>query len=259
MQTPTQQLAGLTSRKEKNGSTVITAKFFVATYAEALGIGTPFSISGLSRTAITCEQEEHGQGYVVTATYQGATGDDGTSSTYDEATALPIYEWSPSFEQVDITTHPKIKTLLEKYEGVVDKTNGTIQWAEELSNPVSSGTNSALSGKGGQTPVTANPMFGVREYLSLGGIWSKRSIKKAIPPTLFSQVGKIIDAPPDPTNGGFPSPGNRFWLTMPPSVMSRGADWEITERWMLSGVDSQRAKDAAKDIYESLNLTGGNP
>jgi hypothetical protein len=248
------QLSGLTSRKEKNGSTVITAKFFVATYAEALGIGTPSFISGLGRTAISCEQEEHGQGYVVTATYQGATGDDGTSSSYDEATALPIYEWSPSFEQVDILTHPKIKTLLEKYEGVVDKTNGTIQWPEELSNPAGSNT-SSLSGNKSQTPVTSNPMLGVREYLSLGGIWSKRSIKKTIPATLFSDVGKIIDNPPDPTGGSFPSPGNRFWLTMPPSVMSRGTDWEITERWMLSGVDSQRAKDAAKDIYESLTLS----
>jgi hypothetical protein len=250
--TLSQRLAGLTSRKEKNGSTVITAKFFVADYSLALGSGTPDSIDGLKRTAISCEQEEHGQGYVVTATYEGATGDDGTSASYDEATSKPIYEWSPSFEQVDILTHPKIDKLLEKYNGIVDRSNGTVQWPEKLYN---TSDNKSIFGSNNysQSRNIDNPMLGVREYLSLGGIWSKRSIKKQIPSNLFSDVGKIIDNPPDPSSGNFPSPGNRFWLTMPPALSSRGDDWEITERWMLSGVDSKRAKDAAKDIYESLN------
>ena len=236
------QLIGLSAIRERTGATTLTAKYLADSLGQGLTDAAPGDFEEFVRTNVKVDQDESGNKFIVTATYEGgdAGEEDGGGSRYD-TDPRAVYDWSPSFEQQDILTHPRIGDLLEKYEGIIDVENGTIRWAEEATQTTVSG----LSKKKTATQVK-NPMLGVREFLSLGGIWSVKKIRSSIPSNIFTKVGKIVEQVP----GQLPSPGNRFWLTMPPAVSQRGNKWEVTERWMLSGVDSPMAVEAAKDIYE---------
>jgi hypothetical protein len=238
-----QALLGLSAVRERTGATTVTAKFLAANLDEGLTTAATGDYNGFIRTQVRVDQDESGTNFIVTATYEGGEegGGGGGGSQSGDDDPSDVYDWSPSFEQADILTHPKIDNLLKKYEGTIDPENGTIRWAEELKPSAASGLG------GGNNQSTKNPMLGVREFLSLGGVWSRKKLYNQIPPEIFTSVGKITESVP----GGLPDPGNRFWLTMPPIVTQRGNKWEVTERWMLSGVDSDRAKEAAKDIYEA--------
>jgi len=228
--------------RERTGATTITAKFLADNLEEALTTAASKDYNDCKRTQVRVDQDESGTKYIVTATYEGGVeGGGGGGGGGGDNDPADVFDWSPSFEQVDILTHPTIDDLLKKYEGTIDPENGTIRWAEELKQSAASGLG------GGTSKTTKNPMLGVREFLSLGGVWSRKKLYNQIPNSVFSSVGKITTSVP----GGLPDPGNRFWLTMPPIVTQRGNRWEVTDRWMLSGVDSDRAMEAAKDIYQA--------
>lgn len=234
------QLLGVSISAEKTGAVSARVPFYGTTLEEAIN-NMAKSYMGMLRTGIDIRQEQDGH-FVAVGLYEGVI-DDGNSPDSEERT---VYDWSPSFEQADIRTHPKFGELLKKYYGTLDE-NEEVTWGKYL--PQGTGSGGGLGGSGDSTNFIDNPMRGVREFYALGGVWSQKRVYPSIPSDVFSSVGRITDNPP----GNLPSPGNRFWLTLPPIVTQRGQKWEVTRRWMLSGEKSTGAKEAAKDIYETLN------
>lgn len=237
------QLVGLSISAEKTGAVSARVPFYGTTVSEAFG-NMSARFLGLQRTGFDIRQEQDGK-FVATGTYEGVMDDTGGGATYDSEERT-VYDWSPSFEQADIRTHPKFSELLKKYYGTLDE-NEEVTWGKYI--PQGTGSGGGLGGSGDSTNFIDNPMRGVREYYALGGVWSQKRVYPNLPQDVFSSVGKIIDNPP----GDLPSIGTRFWLTLPPVVTQKGQQWEVTRRWMMSGEKSTGAKEAAKDIYEQFN------
>ena len=233
------ELLGLSARKERTGATTMTAKWATTDYDSALTNTAPLVLNSLNLVSVEIEKDESGQMYIVTGIYDGGEAVDGSGDGQASSDSI-VYEWSPSFEQVDILTHPKIDELLKKYKGSVDPESGSVRWAEEISDAKSSGL-------GGEGKSTKNPMLGVREYLAMGGVWSKKFLRNQVSADLF-ESGSVVPRPE-----GLPSGiqmRDRFWLQMPSVIVSRGRKWEVTQRWMLSGIKGARSVEAAKSIYE---------
>lgn len=229
---------------EKTGAASIRVPYYGDTLEALLG-SIPASYSDLTRVSYDVRQEENGK-FIATVLFEGVTQQAGAPSDEERV----VYDWSPSFEQADIRTHKKFADLLKKYYGTLDE-NEEVTWGKYI--PQGMGSGAGLSGSGDSTNFIENPMRGVREYFALGGVWSQKRVYATIPGDVFTSVGKITTNPP----GSLPSPGNRFWLTLPPVVTQKGKQWEVTRRWMLSGERSEGALEAAKDIYENFDDGGG--
>jgi len=236
------QLVGETLTSEKTGAATATVSYYDKNDIP----NVPSRHRGLRLTKTDTRQQEDG-GYIKTATYEGRSedveegggggGGGGNENRVDNA----IYEWSPTFEQTDIAKHPNIKQLLKDYQGEQDA-SGNIIWPPTLSSEQQGG--SGLS-EGQEDTGTTNPMYGVTEFLSLGGVWSETSLENSLPADVFTSIGELSGSPP----GGIPTPPKRFWLTMPPIVVEHGDKWKVTRRWLLSGVASARDVEAAQKIY----------
>lgn len=251
------QLVGETITTEQTGAATATVSFHDKTNIPA----APGSYRGLSLTKTETRQQDDGS-YITTVTYEGRDSDlsgtagagggggggggggieqggggGGGGSTYAQREKA-VYEWSPSFEQTDIAKHPRISSLLVRYQGTVDSSTGAVVWPEVLA----AAGNGGLDGEQGGT----NPMFGVTSFLSLGGVWSETRFEDNLPDDAF-RSGVFTDVP----KGGPPTPGGRFWLSMPPIVASHGKGFKVTRRWMLSGFASDRDIEAATAIYGS--------
>jgi hypothetical protein len=239
------QLVGESMTIDRTQAATAVVQFFSKSDADNIFSVVPGRFRGLTLSRQDFRQQEDGN-YLVTATYEGEndetsqrSGGGGGSPDRPGEAEGKIYEWSPSFEQTDIAKHPRIEFLLDKYQGVVDEGTGSVSFPKTLSKPE--------EGLGGSDNAegTTNPMFGVTEFLSLGGTWSEQSLEKTIPDEIFTSIGKLFLRVP----GGLPTPDQRFWLQLPPVVVQHGDRWKVTQRWMLSGVSSERDVLAAFDIY----------
>jgi hypothetical protein len=232
------QLVGESYSVDKTGAATAVVSWFVARGESTIVGGLPGSFRGLPRTKIESKQQEDGS-YIATGTYEGQAEESAAGGASYADREGKVYEWSPTFEQTDIAKHPRIAQLLQDYEGEADE-NGNIIWPQTLGGE-------GGEGLGEDSAETVNPMFGVNEFLSLGGVWSETSLQGDIPEDVFSSIGGINSSVP----GGLVAPDNRFWLTMPPIIVEHGNRWKVTRRWMLSGVASARDVQAAQDIYGS--------
>ena len=230
------QLSGETLTTEKTGAATATVSFH-----RKDGIpDVPTGHRGLQLVKRDTRQQEDGS-FITVATYEGRSedvqvggGGGGGGATY-EARENAVYEWSPSFETTDISKHPDIDNLLTKYKGIVDESTGAVIWPKTLSG--------GGGGLGEEEDAPINPMFGVTSFLSLGGVWSETTFEQTLPGDTFDD-GNIVGSVPVA-----PTPANRFWLSMPPVIVSHGDGYKVTRRWMLSGVASSRDYAAAIDIY----------
>lgn len=244
------QLVGLSMSVEKTGAMSIRVPYYGDTL-DALIASIPSAYEGANRISYEVKQEENGK-FIATVLFEGVMAQDGGGgeANYDDPERT-VYDWSPSFEQADIRTHPRFADMLKKYYGTLDE-NEEVTWGKYI--PQGTGSGGGLGGSGDSADFIENPMRGVREYYALGGVWSQKRVYSAIPSDVFTSVGKITSDPP----GDLPSPGTRFWLTLPPVVTQKGNQWEVTRRWMLSGERSTGAMEAAKDIYEEFDDGGGD-
>lgn len=227
------QLVGETIASDKTGAATATVSWH-----DKEGIpDIPTSHRGLILVRRDTRQQEDGS-YITVATYEGREIDSDVGSTgggSNEANETAIYEWSPSFEQTDISKHPNISFLLSKYDGTVDESTGAVIWPKTLSAE-EGGLEEDQEGE-------TNPMFGVTSFLSLGGVWSETVYETSLTSDIFDD-GYITQYVPVAT-----TPSNRFWLAMPPIIASHGDGFKVTRRWMLSGISSSRDVEAAEDIY----------
>jgi hypothetical protein len=240
------QLVGESITIERTTATTATVSFFLKKDSGAAFVSVlEPRHRGLLLTRFQATQQEDGN-YIVNATYEGQNEDvqnaaqGGGGNSQPNTNSNATYEWSPTFEQVEIANHPRIQDLLDKYEGTTDEGTGSVSFPKNLQ-----GTQGGLNSSQNNTD-NINPLFGVSSFLSLGGTWSEQTLERVIPPDLFESIGAVASNVP----GGLPTPTNRFWLTMPPVVVQHGDFWKVTRRWMLSGLASARAVEAARDIYQ---------
>jgi hypothetical protein len=239
------QLVGETMSTEKIGAATATVSFFDKTRFPIV----PGSHRGLRLSRRETRQTEDG-GFLTTAIYEGRSeearqegGEGGGGGGGPDEGGGTVYEWSPTFENTAISRHPRIGELIKKYAGEEDAA-GNVTFRKTLS---SSDKGSGLRTSSSSQEVTVvNPMYGVEDFLSLGGIWSETKLASNLPNDVFNTIGQITFSVP----GGLPTPKSRFWLTMPPVVVEHGDQWKVTRRWMLSGVASDREVQAAIEIYK---------
>ncbi len=91
-------------------------------------------------------------------------------------------------------------------------------------------------------------MTGAENWLDLAGVWSEKEAVDKIPKDLMSGVWSIVEKVP----GDFNTPKGRLWLVMPPSVTERGAAFEITRTWKMTGVMTPERLEATRLIYTPL-------
>jgi hypothetical protein len=237
------QLVGESLTVDRTRAATAVVRFFVPAGSTSIFDGVPGSYRTLSLTRQESKQQDDGN-YIVTATYEGESDEVAEQSSSTSAERIgKIYEWSPSFEQTDIANHPRIDFLLDKYQGVVDEGTGAVSFPKNLTQ-----VEGGLAGS--ENPEGVNPMFGVTEFLSLGGTWSEQSLESDIPDAVFTSIGKVVSEVP----GRLPTPEGRFWLTLPPVVVQHGDKWRVTRRFMLSGLSSARSTEAARDIYSDEDV-----
>lgn len=241
------QLVGETYSEDKTGAATAVVSYHVPANGGPIFGNLPSNFRGMPRTKAESKQQQDGS-YVATGTYEGRSveiggggGGGGGGDDKDRGGGgSVIYEWSPTFEQTDIAKHPRIDFLLDTYDGQIDDA-GNVIWPKELNSAGDGG----LDQNRQENSDSTNPMYGVTEFLSLGGVWSQTALEGSLPDDVFSSIGTIALSVP----GGLPTPENRFWLTMPPIVVEHGDYWKVTRRWMLSGIASARDVKAAQDIY----------
>lgn len=140
--------------------------------------------------------------------------------------AIYLYEFQGSLESVPIQAHPGYSSWLNVY-GYEDA-NGSWRPFRKLSSSTDSGGLSAGSSSGKK-----NPLLGAEQWLSIGGIWSRRYGQRDIPRDALNGVGIITSTVP----GTPPAiPPGRNWLKGAPVVTWRGNAWDVTEQYILSGI-----------------------
>lgn len=187
------------------------------------------SIGGSGRldlVELSSSQAEEGVQHVVTAKYEGVAA---------ERFVSPVYSWDAEESSDPIQTNPNFDELLERFSGKFEVELDDVTWAAKIT-----------TGKNGK--AVRNPMRGVKQWLNVGGMWTEDKAHAEIPEDVWEGVWSLVDSVP----GGFPTPRNRLWLTMPPRVQQRGAAFIVSRRWKMTGVMTPETLEASRLIYNPL-------
>jgi len=215
------EILGTSGGRDDRGLISLTIPYFARTLEEAITVGPSVILGTLEEQSRTFRAGPSGH-FDVEVTYEG---DDGNpdSQKINEA----VYSAQGSFREEPIEAHPKIKELMEKYNGVEDRATGRIHFDATLAG--AAGVN-ALAAESGINKEERNPMAGVEKFMALEIVWTRSYIQKLMPATIFAKVGRVIKSPP----GNPPKiSGRNSWLIMPPKVTKRGRVFEIEEQWTL--------------------------
>ena len=172
-----------------------------------------------------------GGAFKSTWTFQGIQGD-GKSVTFKDRENSLDYSFEPGFSQIPIQLHPDFQSLLASYDGQPDNEGARVIWPPTLGG--SGGQQIGLGAGAGAGNEKPNPMFGVQDYFRMEGTYRHRYAGKTLPNDLFDDSGRAVPSkslggePPELTEG-------RNWLKVPPTYRRRGAIFEITEMFWLSG------------------------
>jgi hypothetical protein len=222
------EILGITGARDDRGLISVTVPYLATTLEAALRVGQS-PLSTLTEQSRTWRAGPSGH-FEVEITYEGGDG-----SPDSKKAAEAVYSAQGSFREEPIEAHPKIKDLVEKYNGQEDAATGRVTFPAMLE-----GTG-GVSALGGETVEKRNPMAGVEKFMALEIVWTKSYIQKEKPTSIFNRVGKTVQSPP----GGAPSlPGRNAWLTMPPKMTKRGGVWEVEEQWTLL------PEGAPTDVYD---------
>lgn len=176
-------------------------------------------VIGINIPAVGLQTPKFQDGQIVFCyLYEGFNGDLTTSEVVCELEGLE--------NQEPIETHPNITQLVKMFGGTV-QSDGHIVWP--LVAP------KGIDGLPGPDGKIRNPMAGVEDFISVGGVWRRNYISKDIPVQNIQRDG-FIDTPKGAEGQqppSYPSPIN--WLKMPTRARWRGNCYEINEAWLRSG------------------------
>ena len=163
----------------------------------------------LISTDVSCE--EGGHTGTTHFTYEGAVR--------EMAEDQYVYELDSHMGEVPITTHPRIDSLIEKYEAISD-TLSVWRFPKWLAD----GSKSKL--------------FGVTSFMDVRATWRRTYTSKVIPVSLAGRIeeppGGAAFADAEAATGQ--DAGFKYnWLRMPTRAVWKGTVWQITEAWEMSG------------------------
>lgn len=214
---------------DKYGVGSLTVPYFVEDYHEAL-FGVLPNETGMGENSAKRQVRPwaSGKGYIVLATFEGG-GDRVDSEKF-------FWEFSPSFAERRLESHPRIKDLITKYGGQVQD-DGTIFW------PLTYSSKSGSTGLNSGAVSSKNPLFGTESYVELQAVFRMVKLRSQPSSDLLERIGKIKkDLPVN-----VPTPKGRDWLIMPPLANERGNIIMETDEWLLGPPGGW-----PKDIYELL-------
>jgi len=212
------QTVGLTFQVSRAGLVTWQVPYHFRTFAE---ISVPPSYQGAGLSSLQGKQTEDGE-FDAMATYEGASAMLGLTAAYT---------WEESWSNRPLDEHPRLQSLLDQYGGRIDAEAKTIIWPPTIGGSSQGGVQGSGGVWGSDTKQERpNPMFGIEDFMSPGGIWTETKVHAEIPPTIFNAIGRVKSFVP----GGFPTPADRDWLTLPPTLRQAGNVWELGSRWMLS-------------------------
>jgi hypothetical protein len=154
---------------------------------------------------------------------------------------VPVGETTYELEGQDnhdpIDTHPNWLYLAKKYKAVAEPGTDNFDHFKKY-------IGSAL-----------NPLYGVREYISIGLTFRRTSTYHDLPHSVFGNAGEIDK--PRSLRQDDPQPpvlaGRRNWLKMAPRAVWRGNIWLISEEWLASG-----PKGFNYDVYNFSSVPDGS-
>lgn len=204
--------------RDKRGLITASLSFVVDSIEETMG-GLP-AVLGLAEVGRNATEREDKR-FLVQVDYEGASSD-GIAPEDDNS------EFDESFREEPIETHPDIKGLIKYYGGEVDPVSKRVTFAMDLPKTASGGN--GLGGALKPQQDGKNPLYGLSTYLVLSAVFRRQYLKKTLPVSLFSSIGRVVKSLP----GGFPTPSGHDWLIRPPKVSKRGSCYEVTEEWVMS-------------------------
>lgn len=209
--TPIRQPSQTEATRDKSGLITHNSVFYCATESDARSFHDPLAgTMGLVNRKWR-NADEGLSGFMLYLSYQGIEG---------ESTEGTV-EWDSSFAEEPIESHPNLLKLMETYKGTFDEAQKPkrVAWAETVTG---------LPGMGKKE--VKNPMLGVQTYRVLGVVFRKTYCSKSLPDHILEGIGRIVDNLP----GGYPTPPERNWLSLPPKISQKGNVYQLVEELLLS-------------------------
>lgn len=205
-----------------------TVLCFTPTRSEAKSYGAPV-FEGVPLVGREIEEITGKVGYNVTLTYRGIE---------DEVDTDPLYSFRSNLSREKLENHPRIKTLIERWNGTVRE--GKVTFPLERPDPGETEIGSAATGFSlasveltsglSKEEEETNPLFGEKDFIVYGAEFVETFVRKTVPDSLILDVGKITDRLP----GGFPTPPGRNWMFKGPDIQPKGNAYQITRARVLS-------------------------
>lgn len=203
---------------DKLGVTTGEIVWWVPSRAEIWTIGDA-QIHSLPSAGRSFAHDDAHDGWFVTIRYEGVSDKgEGPESSDDEE----VWEGELAFTQEPIEKHPDIATLKKTYGGIVGP-DKKILWPETI--PPKAGSS--------RSEPTKNPMFGVTDFISIGGdITHSYVVERSAFTDPLDGVGRIIASLPHGAN--IATPPEHEWMVLTPKFSRRGNVVQVTDRYRLS-------------------------
>jgi len=142
----------------------------------------------------------------------GVTDGDGP----DEVLPEPVWALKRSPSEEPIETHPDFSTFGQAAFGAKFDENGL------------------FLGFSNTGAFEDNEFGGIEKFLDGGAVVQKTSVYRKVPGSILTEVIPKREDPPDPP-WPLPSGSGRTWMKTDLNIVQRGAAFEVTEEWTLSG------------------------
>lgn len=200
---------------DENGYASAAVTYRVPTISDAATYGPSVHELGIPEVSRNWTRLTGGLGYEVTINYKGQYEDEDDGAVGD-------YSMDISFSEEPIEKHPNLAKIMEEYAGSYDEEDKVVF------EPELQGEGGGLA-QGGGEDSRKNPMFGVKTYLALSGVFRHTYTSTRRP--RLDVIGNIVGRVP----GGFDTPEDHNWLVMPPKMRRQGRNaYQITQEYLLS-------------------------
>jgi len=221
-------LEGASGGRDEN----MISSFSVSYHAKSIGEVTTVGESrfqGLVEQGRTWQALNDGtDGWIVTVTYKGYTGD-------EEPAPEDTEQWNLGFDfsEEPIESHPNLKEIKAAYGGYYEEPGGPLKFPEFM--PKEAKGKGGLGGKDKAKPGDKNPMFGTSTYAVMTARVTRTWSSKKIPKNAINDIGKVYTTIPGaPESIEDVDFGSRTWMAMPPKISQNGDVWRIEDEWLLS-------------------------
>ena len=211
---------------DAHGKTTLSKKYFVTNASE---LESAPVINGYHAVSINYNRL-NATAYEQTVTYEAQSDASGAGTTvWLQNGVKGTFEMFCSFESKVIALHPRIKSIMKKYQGFPE--GATISFPFYYID----GEATALS----NTKPQKNPMYGVTRFKEPSMVLRHTYFSKTVSQSIWSNSGKIVTSLP----AGIPVPKGdiddegkeikRRWMMQHPAISRQGEAWQVIQEYVL--------------------------